>query len=111
MRCRLFTTVSALLLLPCAATILFCVRSYINPAHRSGQVNTRLVQLYESNTLLGKGRKEILEILGKPNQPDLNAESLHYRIRPERAYMQIDDEWLVLHFPEDRVSSQNRQSD
>jgi hypothetical protein len=45
---------------------------------------------------MGKSRSEVLDILGKPGQRDLDAESYFYRIGPENAYMKIDDEWFGL---------------
>jgi hypothetical protein len=72
---------------------------------------SRLEQLYESKALVGKSRNEVLDLLGKPNQSDLNAETFYYWIGKEASLIQIDDEWLVVRFRKDRVLSVDRQSD
>jgi hypothetical protein len=53
--------------------------------------------LVESRALVGKGRAEIEAMLGKPRETKYFTEyDLVYLLGPERGFLAIDSEWLVI---------------
>ncbi|WP_428154130.1 hypothetical protein [Brevundimonas sp.] len=61
--------------------------------------------LLHSETLRGKARAEVGALLGPPTQTDKwNDWDLVYWLGPERSYIAVDSEWLIVRFDNDRVS-------
>jgi hypothetical protein len=59
-------------------------------------------RLIARQTLLGKTRAEVVELLGEPPPTVHFADwDLVYRLGPERGFMSIDSEWLVVRLAED----------
>jgi hypothetical protein len=53
-------------------------------------------------TLQGKTRRQVIELLGKPSDDGYFRDwHLVYWIGPERGFMSIDSEWLVLRLGRD----------
>jgi hypothetical protein len=64
-------------------------------------------QLIADGTLLGKARAEVVDLLGEPPPTGYFADwDLVYWLGPERGYISIDSEWLVL-----RLSAEGRVID
>ncbi len=54
------------------------------------------------DTLIGKTRAEVIRLLGKPSDEGyFRSWDLVYWLGPERGYMSIDSEWLVLRIGSD----------
>ena len=67
---------------------------------------TRMVDdLLRSGQLKGKSRAEVMALLGQPRPVPgyFERSDLVYRVGPERGFISIDSEWLVLQF--DRSSN------
>ena len=66
-------------------------------------------RLIARRTLLGKTRAEVIEMLGEPPPTGYFADwDLVYWLGPERGFMSIDSEWLVLRLDEDGRVVDNR---
>jgi hypothetical protein len=77
--------------------------SKVKPGVRQGMAD----QLIADGILLGKTRAEVVELLGEPPPTTYFADwDLVYWLGPERGYISIDSEWLVL-----RVSAEGRVID
>lgn len=58
--------------------------------------------LIANGTLLGKTKEEVLQLLGTPPETGYFSDwDLVYWLGPERGFMSIDSEWLVLRFGSD----------
>jgi hypothetical protein len=58
--------------------------------------------LIARRTLLGKTRAEVVELLGEPPPTDYFADwDMVYWLGPERSFISIDSEWLVVRLAED----------
>ena len=62
--------------------------------------------LIAEETLRGMGKKEVLEMLGKPafdniRWSDNETFALVYKLGPERGFMSVDSEWLAIQFGKD----------
>src|SRR5687767_433299 len=56
-------------------------------------------------TLSGKTRADVVAMLGEPPKTGVSDWDLRYWLGPERGFMSIDSEWLVVRFDaNDRVS-------
>jgi hypothetical protein len=59
-------------------------------------------RLIARRTLLGKTRAEVVELLGEPPPTEYFADwDMVYWLGPERGFISIDSEWLVLRLAED----------
>jgi hypothetical protein len=59
-------------------------------------------RLVGSGTLRGKSRRQVIELLGEPSDEGYFRKwDLVYWLGPERSYMSIDSEWLVLRLGRD----------
>lgn len=66
-------------------------------------------RLMARRTLLGKTRAEVVELLGEPARTSCFAEwDMVYWLGPERGFICIDLEWLVLRLAEDGRVADNR---
>jgi|SRR5215831_15591816 len=66
-------------------------------------------RLIARRTLLGKTRTEVVELLGEPPPTAYFADwDMVYWLGPERGFISIDSEWLVLRLGEDRRVVDNR---
>lgn len=66
-------------------------------------------RLVARGTLVGKSRAEVVELLGEPSPTTYFADwDLVYWLGPERGFISIDSEWLVLRLGEDGRVSYNR---
>lgn len=63
-------------------------------------------ELLEQRALHGKTRAEVLDMLGEPTESEYFADwDVVYWLGPQRGFMAIDSEWLVIRFDESgRVS-------
>jgi outer membrane protein assembly factor BamE (lipoprotein component of BamABCDE complex) len=74
---------------------------------KTDRPQTRLEQVYESKELIGKTKDQVILLLGNPVGSDLKSDTYEYRIgRSNKSFMPIDEDWLILHFRDDRVTSQ-----
>jgi hypothetical protein len=56
-------------------------------------------RLIAEGTLLGKNRDEIIEMLGEPPDTEYFCDwELVYWLGPERGFLSVDSEWLVVRF-------------
>jgi len=54
-------------------------------------------ELISSRTLYGKNQEEVIELLGKPSDSGyFRSYDLVYWLGPERSWISIDSEWLVI---------------
>ena len=61
--------------------------------------------LLKSNALIGKRRQEIVALLGEPPATSYFSEwDMVYVLGPERGFISIDSEWLVLRLEHGRVA-------
>jgi hypothetical protein len=59
-------------------------------------------RLIARGTLLGKTRAEVVELLGEPTEMGLFSDwDLVYRLGPERGFIRIDYEWLLIQLDRD----------
>jgi hypothetical protein len=66
-------------------------------------------RLIARRTLLGKTRAEVVELLGEPPPTGYFADwDMVYWLGPERSFISIDSEWLVLRLAEDGRVVDNR---
>jgi hypothetical protein len=66
-------------------------------------------RLIADRTLLGKTRAEVVELLGEPPRTGYFADwDLVYWLGPERGFISIDSEWLVLRLSADGRVVDNR---
>lgn len=66
-------------------------------------------RLIARRTLIGKTRAEVVELLGEPPPTGYFADwDLVYWLGPERGFISIDSEWLVLRLAEDGRVIDNR---
>jgi hypothetical protein len=66
-------------------------------------------RLIAQGTLLGKTRAEVVEMLGEPPRTGYFADwDLVYWLGPERGFISIDSEWLVLRLSADGRVTDNR---
>jgi hypothetical protein len=70
-------------------------------------MNVGRVRCADSRRLVGWTRQEVVALLGEPPKTEYFKEfELVYYLGPERGFMGIDSEWLVLKLgPEGRVKS------
>lgn len=63
-------------------------------------------ELVSQRTLVGKTRAELLELLGEAPKTEYFADwDVVYWLGPQRGFMAVDSEWLVIRFDEsDRVA-------
>ena len=74
---------------------------------KTDRPQTRLEHMYESKELIGKTKEQVILLLGNPVGSDLKSDTYEYRIgQSNKSFMPIDEDWLILHFREDRVASQ-----
>ena len=72
--------------------------------HAAGEMADRLV---ETSALQGMKRAQVVGMLGEPLQtPNFNDWDMKYWLGPERGYLSIDSEWLVI-----RLGSDGRVAD
>lgn len=62
--------------------------------------------LLENHDLVGMNKEEVILLLGQPTETVYfkTENNIVYYLGPERGFIRIDSEWLVLEFREHRVS-------
>jgi hypothetical protein len=79
--------------------------SHVKQGARLGMADS----LVAHRTLLGKTRSEVVELLGEPPPTEYFRDwDLVYWLGPERGFISIDSEWLVLRLAEDGRVQENR---
>jgi hypothetical protein len=72
---------------------------------RTGVRSAMADRLIVRGTLLGKTRAEVLELLGEPTEerrsPGARERDLVYELGPERRFISIDSEFLLIHLDQD----------
>lgn len=83
----------------------FDSRKWIEADRSNTNVRQRMVDdLLKTHSLVGKSRTEIEALLGPPTEDSPRGNfDLIYWLGPERGFIQIDSEWLLIRFENDRV--------
>jgi hypothetical protein len=71
----------------------------------SGNRNPMADELLRSRALIGRQRAEVVGLLGEPPETSYFSDwDMVYRLGPERGWLSIDSEWLVLRLTNGNVS-------
>ena len=96
----------ALMLATFSITALFAAGFWVL-LHRHDRPESHLERLYESKELIGKSKEEVILLLGDPLGSNFRSDTYEYLIgQTNRSYMPIDNDYLILHFHENQVVSQ-----
>lgn len=99
-----------LLLMPIILTPIYRMRHYFTPQKwiQNEEKRVEIVDdMLNRYSLIGMGKEEVVELLGIETSSTIegNQEELIYYLGPERGFMSIDSEWLILTIKDHKVSA------
>ena len=87
--------------------IALCAAGVLVLLHRHDRPTNRLEAMYESKELIGKSKEQVIQLLGDPLGSDFRLDTYEYLIgQTNKDFMRIDNDYLILHFHENLLVSQ-----